>query len=134
NHCAGKRSASKDVRSVWKGGKTVKSYLSLPFPKFLLNQKAIDHRIASMDAQIDILQQVHQAAAVKILFLPHAVQQMARPERMISTVEVRQVIDTGERIEDYPADPRGHSCLLLGPGNERRPIHVVCAPKAEYLA
>jgi hypothetical protein len=26
----GKRSASKDARSVWKGGKTVKSYLSLP--------------------------------------------------------------------------------------------------------
>ena len=27
----GKRSASKDARSVWKGGKTVKSYLSLPY-------------------------------------------------------------------------------------------------------
>jgi hypothetical protein len=30
NHHAGKRSASKGARSVWKGGKTVKSYLSLP--------------------------------------------------------------------------------------------------------
>ena len=59
-----------------------------------------------MDAQIGTLQQVRQAAAVKILFLPHAVQQMARPERMISTAEVRQVIDTGEIIEDYPDDPR----------------------------
>ena len=87
-----------------------------------------------MDAHSGILQQVCQAAAVKILFLPHAVQQMARPERMISTVEVRQILDTGEIIEDYPADPRGHSCLLLGHGNERRPIHVVCAPKAQYLA
>src|SRR6266571_181249 len=29
-HCAGKRSALKGARSVWKGGKTVKSYLSLP--------------------------------------------------------------------------------------------------------
>ena len=29
-HHAGKRSASKDARSVWRGGKTVKSYLSLP--------------------------------------------------------------------------------------------------------
>jgi hypothetical protein len=134
NHHAGKRIALKGARSVWKGGKTVKSYLSLPFPKFLLNQKAIDHRIASMDAQIGILQQVRQAAAVKILFLPHAVQQMTRPERMISTAEIRQIIDTGELIEDYPDDPRGHSCLLLGHGNERRPIHVVCAPKAEYLA
>ena len=104
------------------------------FPRSLLNQKAIDHRIASMDTQIGILQQVRQAAAVKILFLPHAVQQMARPERMISTAEVRQIIDTGEVIEDYPDDPRGHSCLILGHGNDRRPIHVVCAPKAEYVA
>jgi len=87
-----------------------------------------------MDARSGILQQVRRAAAVKILFLPHAVQQMARPERMISTAEVRQILDTGEIIEDYPDDPRGHSCLLLGHGNERRPIHVVCAPKAEYLA
>src|SRR5437870_5297059 len=30
NHHAGKRRASKDARAVWKGGKTVKSYLSLP--------------------------------------------------------------------------------------------------------
>src|SRR2546428_569724 len=30
NHHAGKRSALKGARSVWKGGKTVKSYLSLP--------------------------------------------------------------------------------------------------------
>ena len=87
-----------------------------------------------MDAQIGILEQVRQAAAVKILFLPHAVQQMARPERMISTAEVRQIIYTGEIIEDYPDDPRGHSCLILGHGNDRQPMHVVCAPKAEYLA
>ena len=80
------------------------------------------------------LQQIRQAAAIKILFLPHAVQQMARPERMISTAEVRQILETGEIIEDYPDDPRGHSCLILGHGNDRRPIHVVCAPKAEYLA
>src|SRR5262245_33341788 len=100
--------------------------------KFLLNQKVVDHRIASVDAQIGILQQVRRAAAVKILFLPYAVQQMARPERMISTAEVRQIIDTGAIIEDYPDDLRGHSCLILGHGNDRRPIHVVCAPKAEY--
>ena len=87
-----------------------------------------------MDSQISTLQQMLQAAAIKILFLPHAVQQMARPERMISTVEVRQVIYTGEIIEDYPDDPRGHSCLMLGHGTEGRPIHVICAPKAEYLA
>jgi len=40
----------------------------------------------------------------------------------------------GEMIEDYPEDPRGHSCLLLGLGEEGEGIHVVCAPKKDYLA
>jgi hypothetical protein len=53
---------------------------------------------------------------------------------MISIDEVRNVLETGEVIEDYPADMRGHSCLLLGRGSEGRPIHVVCAPKGDYLA
>jgi len=87
-----------------------------------------------MSSQGSILQQVHQAAAVKLLFLPHAVQQMSRPERMISAVEVREVVQTGTIIEDYPDDPRGHSCLMLGHGYGGRSLHVVCAPKAEYLA
>lgn len=87
-----------------------------------------------MDSDKGILQQIRQAAALKILFLPHAVQQMSRPERLISTAEVRHVVDTGEVIEDYPEDPRGYSCLLLGAGTDHRPLHIVCAPKAEYLA
>jgi len=37
-------------------------------------------------------------------------------------------------IEDYPTDVRGHSCLMLGFGQGKRPIHVVCAPQADYLA
>ena len=87
-----------------------------------------------MDTNTDILQQLRQAAALKVLFLPHAVQQMSRPERMSSPADVRRVIDNGEVIEDYPDDPRGHSCLLLGQGIGDRALHVVCAPKAEYLA
>ena len=87
-----------------------------------------------MDSDKGILQQRRQAAALKILFLPPAVQPMSRPERLSSGAEVRHVVDTGEVIEDYPADPRGHRCLLLGDGTDNRPLHVVCAPKAEYLA
>ena len=90
--------------------------------------------MTSMSSHVSFLQQVRQAAAVKILFLPRAVQQMSRPERMISAAEVRQVVQTGEIIEDYPSDPCGHSCLMLGHGLGRRFLHVVCAPKAEYLA
>jgi len=53
---------------------------------------------------------------------------------MISTSDVRHVLEEGEIIEDYPEDIRGHSCLMLGKSADGRPIHVVCAPKDEYLA
>lgn len=53
---------------------------------------------------------------------------------MITRTEVCAVIERGEMIENYPDDARGHSCLLLGHGDERRAVHVVCAPKEDYLA
>lgn len=31
-----------------------------------------------------------------------------------------------EIIENYPTDPRGASCLVLGFTNEQKPIHAVC--------
>ncbi|NOZ09761.1 MAG: DUF4258 domain-containing protein [Gammaproteobacteria bacterium] len=59
---------------------------------------------------------------------------MSRPDRMISTSDIRKILEEGEIIEDYPEDTRGHSCLMLGRSTDGRPIHVVCAPKDEYLA
>jgi hypothetical protein len=82
----------------------------------------------------EILQEVRRAAEERILFLPHAIRQMCRPERMISAPEVRDVVAGGEVIEDYPEDARGHSCLILGHGAGGRPIHVLCAPKTDFLA
>lgn len=64
----------------------------------------------------DILTRVREAAAKRILFLPHAVNQMNSPDRMISTEEVRDVISHGVLVENYPEDVRGHSCLMLGWG------------------
>ncbi|MBI2163711.1 MAG: DUF4258 domain-containing protein [candidate division NC10 bacterium] len=87
-----------------------------------------------MDEEAGMLALVRQAARKKMLFLPHAVRQMARPERMITPTEVREAIERGTVIEDYPGDPRGHSCLVLGYGDAERAIHVVCAPKEDYLA
>jgi len=81
----------------------------------------------------DVLHAVQDAARKKLLFLPHAVKQMARPACMISPAEVERAIVEGEVIEEYPEDVRGPSCLMLGSG-DGRPIHVVCAPKEEYLA
>jgi hypothetical protein len=65
---------------------------------------------------------------------PMRIRQMSRPQRMISTDEVEIVVTQGELIEDYPSDPRGHSCLMLGLEETNRAVHVVCPPKDEYLA
>ena len=84
--------------------------------------------------ELAMLTQVRESAAKRILFLPHAVNQMNSPDRMISTQEVRGVVFQGVLVESYPEDVRGHSCLLLGWGEGNRPLHVVCAPKPDYLA
>ena len=81
-----------------------------------------------------IVEESRGAAKKKLLFLPPAIRQMSRPERMITPQEVERVVMTGELVEDYPQDSRGHSCLLLGFGDADRAIHVVCSPKTDYLA
>jgi hypothetical protein len=87
-----------------------------------------------MDGTSDIVNEVRAASARRRLYLPHAIRQMARPDRMITASEVRSVIESGELVEDYPEDPRGRSCLMLGFGADGRPIHVVSSPKDDYLA
>jgi uncharacterized protein DUF4258 len=83
---------------------------------------------------VSIVDRIRAAAAKQVLYLPHAIRQMTRPDRMITPAEVEAVVATGEVIEDYPDDPRGHSSLLLGLGDQARPIHVLCSPKPDYLA
>ena len=87
-----------------------------------------------MDDNKSLLDIIQDKASQRILFSQHALRQMSRPDRMISTIEIRMVLHKGEVIEDYPEDPRGHSCLLLGKGTSERAVHVLCAPKDEYLA
>jgi len=84
--------------------------------------------------QQNIVDQVRIAASQKVLFLPHAIRQMAHPERVITRSEVEGVIFGGTLIEDYPEDARGHSCLIGGHSTEGRFVHVVCSPKEGYLA
>lgn len=87
-----------------------------------------------MSPDDEMILKIRKAVQQRCLFLPHALRQMNRPERMISTKEIRSVIEHGEIIENYPEDARGHSCLMLGYGDAGRAIHVVCAPKEDYLA
>lgn len=87
-----------------------------------------------MDEHEKLLATIRRRASERILFSQHAVRQMCRPDRMISTTEIRRVLDKGEIIEDYPEDPKEHSCLILGKGSAGRAVHVLCSPKEDYLA
>ncbi|TVR05948.1 MAG: DUF4258 domain-containing protein [Spirochaetaceae bacterium] len=82
----------------------------------------------------EFITQVRNAARKRVLYLPHALQRMSAKGELITTLDVRNTIATGVVIEDYPEDVRGHSCLILGESINGRPLHVVCAPKDDYLA
>lgn len=43
----------------------------------------------------------------------------------ITISDLETAISNGEILEDYPDDPRGASCLVLG-YSQNRPIHIVC--------
>ena len=82
--------------------------------------------------QIIELEEVIAKAKIRILYTPHAVKQMNSEDRMIKTDDVESVIFNGEFIEYYPDDKRGKSCLMCSDVGDRF-IHVVCAPKDDYL-
>lgn len=48
----------------------------------------------------------------------------------ITMEELEEALSSCKVIEDYPTDPRGASCLVLGFA-ARRPVHAVCAIKQE---
>ncbi len=83
---------------------------------------------------MDFRESVLKAAKKRIIFTTHALDEMNNEEDIIMVDEIKNVILHGEIIEDYPEDKRGHSCLIAGFPGRRRPIHVVCAPKEDYLA
>jgi len=47
-------------------------------------------------------------------------------QRQIEIRELEGVLSTGKIVEDYPDDPRGPSCLILGYTQKGRPLHIVC--------
>lgn len=83
---------------------------------------------------MDSIETIRKAASRRFLFTQHALDEMNAEAELISTWEVRYVIFNGEIIEEYPEDKRGQSYLMLGKPATGRTIHVVCAPKDDYLA
>lgn len=43
----------------------------------------------------------------------------------ITIADLETAVYNGDILEDYPDDPRGSACLILG-YSENRPIHIVC--------
>jgi hypothetical protein len=75
---------------------------------------------------MDIIEEIHQKIARnEFEFSEHAVTQSI--VRTISVQEIREAIDNGEMIEDYPNDKYGPSLLLFGYTHRQRPIHVQCS-------
>ena len=64
-------------------------------------------------------------------FSKHAVDQSIL--RRISVQEMREAIERGEIIEDYPDDKYGPSCLIFGLAQEGRPLHVHCSYPSRSL-
>ena len=81
----------------------------------------------------DIKKRISEAFGKDIFFTPHALHQMNSPDRLILRKEIEEVIIKGDVIEDYPEDARGHSGLIMANVSTGRVVHVVCAPKQEYL-
>ena len=64
----------------------------------------------------------------KYEFSKHA--ERERQLDMILVEELENALKNCEIIEDYPDDPRGASCLVLGFAGQR-PIHTVCTIKTD---
>jgi hypothetical protein len=48
-----------------------------------------------------------------------------RLEEGLTVSELEEALKSAELLEDYPDDPRGHSCLVLGYASGQL-VHVVC--------
>lgn len=62
----------------------------------------------------------------------------AEAEREADKIRNLEIVEAllsegAEIIENYPTDPRGASCLVLGFTTERSPIHIVCGLARELV-
>ena len=60
-------------------------------------------------------------------FTIHAGERMIERHIAVSEVEEAILAESAEVIEDYPNDPRGSSCLVLGMTAKERSLHVQCS-------
>ena len=51
--------------------------------------------------------------------------EVEREAETITIDDIKTAVLNGELLEDYPDDPRGHSCLMSGTAEDKRPLHIV---------
>ncbi|MBM3131023.1 MAG: DUF4258 domain-containing protein [Chloroflexi bacterium] len=72
----------------------------------------------------DFLQQIRERVTRK----QYQISAHAETEREAEGITISEIVETvltGEILEDYPEDQRGHSCLILGFTKSERAIHSV---------
>lgn len=75
---------------------------------------------------MSLIHEIRQKFALDAFeFSKHATDQTLLRNIMVN--EIRQAVQAGEIIEDYPDDKYGPSCLLLGFTHTGRPLHVQCS-------
>jgi hypothetical protein len=65
-----------------------------------------------------------QVQAEEYEFSEHA--ERERQADRMPILDVERALLSAEILEDYPNDPRGPSCLIVGYGATGYPIHLVC--------
>lgn len=74
---------------------------------------------------------------LKIKYNQYELSAHAEDERQADKIplgDIEKALLRGEILENYPNDPRGPSCLILGFGIEGYPIHIICGKtKLEWL-
>lgn len=66
-----------------------------------------------------------KVSAGEFEFTRHAADQSIL--RQVTVQEIREAIENGEIIEDYPEDKYAPSCLILGFTKSGRPLHIQCS-------
>lgn len=75
---------------------------------------------------MEILSGIQEKVNLNLMeFSKHAADRMIL--RHITVREVRETLESGEIIEDYPEDKYGPSCLIFGNTKQRRRLHVQCS-------
>lgn len=63
----------------------------------------------------------------------HAEKERDADKLRLHEIEEAILSSSSKIIEDYPNDPRGRSCLILGFTEKQKPVHIVCGLREKEM-